>query len=423
MNADQHRRFATRPTGKMLLAKSYQEETMNTRTRKYLSEPEAADSIFQYIERTAEPVPDGIRWQTLNYENQPQYATNVFNGVAGISFFLSDYYRLTGNTRARDLALGALQWCAAQNISEAGLCTGKAGIGMAWLHFSQSTNDPGALKEASAIAEELMKLPPGPLTDILGGQAGGGAAGIGVFLVRLWEETGDERHLAAAVQCGEWLDAEKIQDERGIYWEVRTDQPSGVYLGFAHGISGVAYFLLLLYEATGDSRWADLARAVADTLSSRARLDRGGLNWSPLLNFEEVGVCQWCHGAPGVGLFYIKAFELFKELAYIRKAQGAGEATYQYRDVRGNPSQCHGLAGNAELLLELYRVTLNPIWLERARDFFLDIFEYRKTTPEGDLWQADEPGYYSPDFLCGASGTGHFFLRLWQPGKLRMPLL
>ena len=71
-----------------------------------------ANSVFEYIEHTAEVVPDGVRWQTLSYYNEPYYDTNLYTGVAGISLFLSDYYRQTGNTTARDLAAGALGWCA-----------------------------------------------------------------------------------------------------------------------------------------------------------------------------------------------------------------------------------------------------------------------------------------------------------------------
>ena len=43
-----------------------------------------ADSVYGYIAHTAEVVPEGVRWQTLSYENKPQYSFTIFNGVAGI---------------------------------------------------------------------------------------------------------------------------------------------------------------------------------------------------------------------------------------------------------------------------------------------------------------------------------------------------
>jgi hypothetical protein len=96
----------------------------------------------------------------------------------------------------------------------------------------------------------------------------------------------------------------------------------------------------------------------------------------------------------------------------------AGETTYAYGDVRANPSQCHGLAGNAELFLELWRITGEPVWLDRAHDFARQILAYRIDGPPTDLWPADEPGYAAPNFSTGSAGVGHFFLRLLDPQRV-----
>ena len=380
-----------------------------------------ADSVFEYIERTAETVSDGIRWRTLSYYNEPQYDISVFNGVAGISLFLANYYLLTGIPKAQVLALGANRWCMApeRTVDDESLCFGRSGIGRACLRLSEVTDDADQLKGACEIADRLLELQPGPVTDFLGG-----AAGEGIFLIRLWETSREKQYLSGAVRHGEWLESKVVRSEFGCHWPMRVgDIFTDNYLGFAHGIAGIGFFPLQLYEATGDSHWADLTRVVAETLSKHAQPDRGGLNWPPIMGMSELNRCQWCNGAPGVGLFYAKAYEVLGEPSYLETAEAAGETTFAYGDVRSNPSQCHGLAGNAELLIELYRITRDALWLERAHDFATRVFAYRKTTPEGDVWPADEPGYDSPDFMCGAAGTGHFFLRLLAPDRLRMPLL
>ena len=256
------------------------------------------------------------------------------------------------------------------------------------------------------------------MTDIMGG-----AAGTGLFLLRLWEATREERYLKGAVRNGEWLREQAIHDERGCYWPMKVDEPEPWYAtGFAHGISSVTYFLLLLHEATKEEGWEELGREVLETLSREAKPDHGGLNWAPTLGESEFERCQWCHGSPGLGLLYVKAYEVLKEERQLETARAAGDATFAYGDVRQNPSQCHGLAGNAELFIELYRTTREHLWLERAYDFAQRAFEYRTPDANGDKWQADEKGFYSPDFMCGAAGTGHFFLRLWKPEELRMPI-
>ena len=389
-----------------------------------------ANSVFEYIEHTAEVVPDGVRWQTLSYDNEPYYDTNLYTGVAGISLFLSDYYRLTGNPTARDLAAGALGWCAvperASEVDPQGtplplsLYFGASGLGLAWLRLALATDDAGALHQAAALAERVIAAEPGPWTDF-----GRGATGEGLFLVRLWEATGEEHHLRGAVDRGRWLRDRIIRDEHGSHW-LRVldvnDPKSRARAGFHVGSSGIGYFLLALYEATQDVEWAMLSREAADTLVRLARPDRGGVNW-PYATRGSSGLapCQWCLGTPGNGYFLAKAAAVLSAPMHLATAKAAGETTYAYGDVRSNPSQCHGLAGGAELFLALYRLTGEQVWLERAHDFAVQALGYRVNTPAGDVWRADDPGCYSPDYFCGAAGGGHFFLRLQAPDQLELP--
>jgi lantibiotic modifying enzyme len=379
--------------------------------------------VFSYVARTAERVKEGVRWRTLSYDNRPQYDFSVFNVVAGISFFLADYARLTGQSKPLELARDALQWCESARLPRGfsrGLYVGRTGLGMAWLHLARVSEDQTLLPRCALHAQRILDHEPGPVTDILGG-----AAGNGLFLLRLWEATRDDGYLAGAVRNAEWLESIATRTRGGCSWQMAYDWHWGAehYLGFAHGLAGIAYFLIALFAATRSERWEPLARTSLRTLTRLAKPDHGGLNWPIVLEEpDELSRCQWCHGAPGVGLTFAKAYEVWREPGFLRTAEAAAEATLAYGDVRRNPSQCHGLAGNAELFLELYRRTHKSEWLERARGFAERAFAYRHAGPEGDTWQADEAGYSSPDFMCGAAGTGHFFLRLLQPERLAMPL-
>ncbi len=186
---------------------------------------------------------------------------------------------------------------------------------------------------------------------------------------------------------------------------------------------GSTYFVRL-HTATGEARWKEIALEAAATMRQAAAPDRGGLNWRRQPDTPaEAFKCQWCHGAPGVGLFFARAWEAFREPWLLEVAEGAGEATFAYGDIRKNPSQCHGLSGNAELFLELHRLTGKPLWRDRAAEFARLAMGYRVSDGSGERWQADEPGFYSPDFMCGAAGVGHFFLRLAAKGALPLPLL
>ena len=383
---------------------------------------EGADSVFEYINRTAEMTPEGVRWKTLGMQDDYYYDISVYNGVAGISLFLSDFFRVTGTAKARDLALGANQWCTANEHTvigkRRGLCDGWTGIGMAWLHAYTAINESSLLTEAYTAADRLIQMDAGPATEFLIG-----AAGEGIFLIRLWEATRKDAYLEGALKQAQWLESVAKRNEFGVHWPlIVNDATHEPFLGFVHGPAGIGHFFLLLYEATGEPRWSDLCRKIADMLLKRAVPDRGGLNWPQFVHESEATRCQWCHGSPGVGLFFTKAYAVLEEEAYLETAKAAGETTYAYGDVRANPSQCHGLAGNAELFIELAKITGDKTWSERAFEFAQKAFSYEKRVPEGPIWLASESRYGSPDFLTGAAGVGHFFLRLLQ-SDLRMPLM
>ena len=301
-----------------------------------------------------------------------------------------------------------------------GLLTGKTGVALAALDLWKLVPEAEYLDYCRGNARIIMAEDPGPFTDLMGG-----AASNGFFLIRLWETTGQREYLEGAVRCAQWIAANLTRDERGCHCLTRPDGGFGAlpYTGVAHGISGVAHFFLLLHRAAKDSTWAELAREILTTLTRHALPDRGGLNWSPGLGEQELNRCQWSHGAPGIGLVFLTAYEVLQDPAYLEIALKCGTTTVAYGDFRHNITQCIGLSGCGELLLELYRVSKDESWLQHAIAFAEVALTYRVPLPEGDAWPTDEPGLYSADFMYGASGLGHYFLRLWKPGKIPMPLM
>lgn len=384
-----------------------------------------AHSVFSFIQRTAEKIPTGTRWQTIDYSNTPHYHYELFNGSGGIGLFLTEYFRQTGNAAALDLATDCWQWCTwiadHGGGPSRGLLTGKTGLAMVALDLWGLVRENKYIDYGRGNAGVIMTEDPGPVTDLMGG-----AASNGFFLLRLWETTGQREYLDGAVRCAQWIAKNMVRDDMGCHCLTRPDgEIFGTipYTGAAHGIAGVAHFFLLLHQASGERDWAKLAREILTTLANHALPDRGGLNWSPCLGKKTLDRCQWSHGAPGIGLVFLKAFEVLEDTAYLEVALKCGTTTVAYGDFRHNITQCIGLSGCGELLIELYRVTKDESWLQQAVAFAEMALTYRAQLPEGDAWPTDAPGLYSADFMYGASGLGHYFLRLWKPGEVSMPLM
>jgi lantibiotic modifying enzyme len=387
-----------------------------------------ADAVFEYVARTAEARPGGVCWRTLTVANAPQYVTNLYNGGAGIALFLADYYRTTGRAEALGLARAGLDWCTDSGAplrsdfpavgTDASLGWGWAGVGTAWLRLAAATGESGCLRRAEEAAGHVRAYHaahgPGPITRLLFG-----AAGAGLFLVRLWQACGTEQYLAEALTVGGWLDAVAVRSAAGCTWpsDVTAARPAPARLGLGTGAAGIGALYLALHEATGEPAWADRASTVAQTLLAAARPAAGttsGVEW-PWHTGTAESRCQWCMGEPGIGLFLLKAYEALGEPTYLAAATAAGETTFDRGDVRRNPGQCHGLAGNAEVFLELARVTGDARWPARAATFARAAMTYREAGPDG-AWPVDEPGHSSPDLMCGGAGVGHFLLRLapWE---------
>ena len=388
---------------------------------------EGAHSIFHYIARTAEPVEHGVRWQTMDYESKPHYGAGLFNGWGGVPIFLAEYHRQFGDPQALDLAIAGVrrlvfvaqaQPIEATHADDWFYFSRPAGAAVAsLLSVARATGDPTFLRDARRLMDRLPPVDAHGTLDFIGG-----TAGEGVLCLRVWKEAGDEKFFDLALERADRLAREAIRLDTGTVWPLSRKNPDRVGTGFAHGTAGIVHFLLLMHRYTRDPQWRILAQDALRWLDSAAVPDSGGLNWR---NFPESPgnlSCQWCWGSPGLGLLYAKAYEILGDTRYLDTAKAAGETTYAYADNRHNPSLCHGLAGNAQLFLELYRLTDDTLWLDRAHDFAHLCLAYRTTSPEGDTWQGDEPGYPSPDFWCGAAGTGHFFLRLRAPHDVPTPL-
>jgi lantibiotic modifying enzyme len=131
----------------------------------------------------------------------------------------------------------------------------------------------------------------------------------------------------------------------------------------------------------------------------------------------------WCHGQPGIGIFYAELHRLTTRAAHLAMSVRCAASTEAAAEFTGNACQCHGLSGNAQLLLKLYRETGEAVWLERAQRFGELAWARRfmhswyPAWPSGDGVNVDNPG-----LMTGTAGIAWFYLQLAGGGRLPMPV-
>lgn len=331
---------------------------------------------------------------------------DVYSGDAGIALLLVGLYRATKEERWRTAARAALDRAfAARALLDGGLYTGRAGVGQACLDAYRATGDREYLTRARACAEGLTYR----ATDVISG-----AAGTGIFLLNLHRATGE--HLGEVKKAADYLVRLAVREDGRAHWPV---SPGGrVYVGFSHGAAGIGYFLRHAARAADNEEYKTLAEEAARYVESMAEPEgEDGWHWwrtDPPQRDEMVRI-QWCHGAPGTGLFFADLFRLdgtHKEAL----ARCLATTRRRGRTARRSGCQCHGVAGNAELFLFAYPVTKDKTLLVEARRFGSALLE-----PAGDGFRV--AGRYEPGYMTGWAGIGHFFLRLADPGKVPLPLM
>jgi lantibiotic modifying enzyme len=280
----------------------------------------------------------------------------------------------------------------------------------------------GAVESGPWLEPYLVEALGGPLDwpDLTHGAAGQGLAAL---------LTADTLRLPSildlAHRCASYvLDA---QDDDGS-WTL----PSGVegmtgarYTGFAHGTAGILYFLAEYGRRFNDAAAVERARAAADWLAEQARPTArpGGLMW-PMRADEQETWHWWCHGAPGISLAFIHLYESFGDERHAELARGALRSLPEI--VRSsNLSQCHGLAGLAEIYLEAARVLDDPDWRCRANHIgHLLVNLAGGTPPDAATWLVEDPFRPTGDLMVGSGGVALALLRLaLGPERCGPPLL
>jgi hypothetical protein len=361
----------------------------------------------------------GVTWHSRHRSLAGAPSRDLNAGSSGPVLVLAELVsRLDDPEHRRCLAEGArglLHTPRPSGDLPAGLYVGDAGVGTALLRAGQVLQDASLVNAAIECGSGIARLPYRS-PDLFNGTAGRAR-----FHLWLWDATGDAHQLQHALAAGEALLASAEDAGAGaLCWRIPPgyDGLSGsAYVGYAHGAAGIADTLLDVWEATGDSRLLDAARGAATWLQRLALpvlRDDSGLDW-PSIDGAPPSGGLWCHGAAGVGRFFVHAARLDK--VHHRSAENAARAART--TARGGrwspPVQCHGLAGNIELLLDAYQLFGEPVYLREARSL-ARLLEAFGSQHDGRLvWPSENAFTFSPDYMVGYAGVAACLLRLADP--------
>lgn len=367
-------------------------------------------------------------WQVVHKSGGP----DLYNGTSGIALFLAHLNRYRPDPLLATTARGAVRQALSRlddvhPRKRGSLYSGWLSIAWALLQVGEMLDEPAWLAEADRLIETQLGREIDPYaTDLLSG-----IAGTATFLLALWRRTHRDALVTESIRLGEALIALANRDGDAMSWT--TLHPESGYqrrdlTGYSHGAAGIAVALLEIASVTGRQDFRDAADA--GFRYERRWYSPHQQNWpdfridprAPAQNPAQVTYAvAWCHGAPGIGLSRLRAYELTGDPEILHEAHAAIEGTYRSISVPNpydNYSLCHGLGGNAEIFLAAARILGDPQ--------YATIAGYIGQRGIGSIANAHKPwpcgvngGGESPNLMIGIAGIGYFYLRLHDP--LGMP--
>ena len=371
--------------------------------------------------------PLGGRWRQVHKVFGPEF----YGGTAGIALALATLQRASGDRVFRRTALGSLRHALARAEDlephlRLGLYSGWLGISIAALRVAELLDEDWPREPAVRLVNALASAEVDTGNeDLLAGSAG---AIVALLLLRE-QYVAEDSLVALASRLGDHLISVAVKSEVGWSWGKLHEPGSGAFgnlTGYSHGAGGIGSALFELYDATGEERFQAAAEEAFRYERHWFNPSKG--NWPDLRDPElsgssrEQGVSYmnaWCHGAPGIALSRLRAYELLGDEVCRREAETAIATTeanlYGNAEMsQTNYSLCHGLGGNSESLLYGAQVLGRPDLFARAEEVALlgvERYEAQRLP-----WPCGGPGgLETAGLMLGLSGISYFYLRMADP--------
>ena len=359
----------------------------------------------------------------------------LYDGTSGISLFLAYLYKYEKKELYRKTAIGAIN----QSLSLVedipirtyfGFYGGCIGIIYAGAMVGSLLNDSELVRSSvRALIKDIdTNLKEDHLLDVISGNAGAIPALLSIYF-NLFR---DERILDLAIYLGKELLSSALKESYGWSWNYKSNEISNSeynLTGFAHGAAGIGYGLLELYYATSKQEFREGAEMAFSY--ENYWFNEKVNNWPDFRNDSKLKktigskskdldsykyATAWCHGAPGIGLSRLRAYQILGKDSYLKDCKASIETSIRLANCEtgsyneSNYSLCHGLTGISELLLMASDTLGNPLYKSVAVNVGINAID--KFMNSNKPWPCGIREGEAPDLMLGLAGIGYYYLRL-----------
>jgi lantibiotic biosynthesis protein len=379
-----------------------------------------------WIGPSMEPLSSG--WRQVH----KVFGPDLYGGTSGVALSLATLHRVSGDRVFKRTALAAMRHALAraddiEPVSRVGLYSGWFGIALSALRVSELFDEDSLRAPAIRLVKELIASDVYlGNEDVLAGCAG---AIVAALLLQREQRLAGDALMEFALRLGDHLVESAVKSENGWSWGRLHEPGSGAFgnlNGYSHGAGGIGWALLELYHATGESRFREAGESAFRY--ERHWFDPALGNWPDLRDPDLSGLPReqgpsfmsaWCHGAAGIALSRLRAYELLGCEVCRREAETAIQTTlnnlYGNTEVsQTNYSLCHGLGGNCETLLYGAKILGETQLYARAEEVALRGIESYES--QRLPWACGGPGgLETAGLMLGLAGICYYYLRMADP--------
>ena len=235
-----------------------------------------------------------------------------------------------------------------------------------------------------------------------------------------------EDYLNEAIAAANFINTRRVETPEGLYWSVADGKADdSVYydeICMYAGSAGIAHYFLQLWRVLNEEKYLDDAKEAAGYIIYRWREKR-----ELARNFN---IWAYSSGYSGIASFLLELYEITGDEKYSQIVEEINEAIVA--DAKPSEdgvgyywSTYPGIVGDAGIILYLlesakklnqkkwadFAIDAGRIYLNKARDYEEGGRYYLGVNPE--YFNSDD-SYIDPNFPMGAAGIGFTLLRLYE---------
>ncbi|MCV6597383.1 MAG: hypothetical protein OIF40_09915 [Mangrovicoccus sp.] len=276
--------------------------------------------------------------------------TSLYDGLSG-KIFAYQYLNCTSQTHEPTSNAVKLVKKLRETPLHPGFYVGGLGVAHILRHFL------GSPDEAEVVEKEAFNIP-NASPDFLNGRAGQ----LRYFCTK-YLAAKDTEDLLTAKQLAERLCEEYSHNEAG--WKIPQgygDLSNKTHVGYAHGAAGIVDCLIDYYRISRCSKCLEIIRHFESSLASRFEIRSEMWTWPE--GGRDGGGASWCHGAVGIGRFYLGYSCLDQNRASLI-AEAISKYLFENARWQG-VHYCHGLAGTIDFLVDTAKIFRSSTNIRRA---------------------------------------------------------